>query len=150
MPPKSRAIVGKQLIREYVYVYTAICPENGESLSLIMPFANTESMNIFLSEFSNKYKDYRIILSMDRAGWHKSKELLKPENIRFLFIPPYSPELNPVEHIWDYIREKFFNNHVFKKLDYIVDDLCIALNHLNSVKDEMKSLTLFHWISSAL
>ena len=150
VPPQSRAIVGKQLIREYVYAYTAICPENGESFSLIMPYANTESMNIFLSEFSKNFKDYRIILAMDRASWHKSKGLMNPENIRFLLIPPYSPELNPVEHIWDYIREKFFNNHVYKKLDYVVDNLCIALNHLYSVKNEMISLTLFNWIYSAL
>ncbi len=150
VPHAERASVGKQFIREYVYAYTAVCPENGESYSLVLPYVNTESMNIFLSEFSKDYKDYRIIMVADRAGWHKSKGLKVPKNIRFLYIPPNSPELNPVEHIWDYIRERFFNNYTFKSLDKVINKLCFALNYLNKIKNKVKSMTLFNWIFSAI
>lgn len=149
-PPYCRANVGKQIVREYVYAYTAVCPQNGENFSLVMPDADTASMNIFLSEFSEEYKNYRIILAADRAGWHRSKTLKVPDNIRFLFIPSYSPELNPVEHIWDYIREMFFNNRTYKSLDSVIDRLCFALNYLDTVREKVKSMTLFDWIFYAL
>lgn len=143
---RERAIVGKQIIREYMYAYTAVCPQNGENFSLVMPDVDTVSMNIFLSKLSRKYKDSRIILVMDKAGWHKSKTLEIPENICLLFILSNSPELNPVEHIWDYIRETFFNNRVFNSLETVVDKLCIALRHLYTAKEKVKSMTLFDWI----
>jgi putative transposase len=149
-PHKTRAKVGKQFVREYIYAYTAVCPENGSSFSLVIPDADTESMNIFLSEFSGEYKNNRIILAMDRAGWHRSEELKVPDNIHLLFIPSNSPELNPVEHIWDYIRENFFNNRVFKSLDTVMDKLCFALKHLYGEKEKVKSMTLFEWIYYAL
>lgn len=149
-PHRARAKVGKQFVREYVYAYTAVCPQNGDNFSLVMPDANTESMNIFLSEFSGEYKNNRIILATDRAGWHRSKELNIPDNICLLFILPNSPELNPVEHIWDYIRETFFNNRVFKSIDMVMDKLCFALRHLHTEKEKVKSMTLFEWIYYAL
>lgn len=138
VPPKTRALIGKQIIREYVYAYTAVCPENGETFSLIMPYANTESMNIFSAKFSEQYKNYRIILTMDRAGCHKNNDLELPLNIQPLLIPPHSPELDPIEHIWDYIREEFFNNHAFGSLIYVIDKLCNALIHIHSIKEKVK------------
>jgi transposase len=87
---------------------------------------------------------------MDRAGWHRSGELKIPDNIHPLFILSNSPELNPVEHIWDYIRESFFNNRVFKSMDTVMDKLCFALKHLHTEKEKVKSMTLFEWIYYAL
>lgn len=81
-------------------------------------------MNVFLSELSNHYIRYRMIIILDGAGWHTSKLLEVPENIKLLHLPPYAPELNPVEHIWDYIREqKKFNNDTFKSIEAVEDKL---------------------------
>ena len=150
VPKKDRAIVGQQIIRQYTYAFTAVCPETGENYSLILPWADTTTMNIFLSGFSKEFEHFRVVMAMDKAGWHRSNNLKIPDNITFLFLPPYSPELNPVENIWDYIREqKEFNNHTFNSLDEVTDNLANALYELYDEKDIVRSICLFKWIYSA-
>jgi putative transposase len=110
------------MVREYLYAYTAVCPETGENYSIIAPVTNTAVMNKFLKALGKAYQSYRIILCLDAAGWHTSQSLELPQNIQLLLLPPYSPELNPTEHIWDYIREqKGFNNHVFSFIDQLAN-----------------------------
>lgn len=147
VPAKERAEIERQIIREYTYAYTAVCPQTGEVYSIISPFNNTSAMNAFLYEFAQRYKHNRIILTLDGASWHKSKELVLPENIRLLFLPPYSPQLNPVEHIWDYMREqKKFNNHSFKSIEHVEDHLEKSLRELCYEKKMLKGLCGFDWI----
>ena len=87
------------------------------------------------------------MLCYDGAGWHTSKSLVLPENIQTLLLPPYSPELNPTEHIWDYIREqKKFNNYTFETLDAVEDQLEKSLKELNDEKETMKSMCYFKWL----
>ncbi|HOO19282.1 MAG TPA: hypothetical protein PK296_03720, partial [Paludibacteraceae bacterium] len=74
VPSNRRAKVGKQIIRQYTYAYTAVCPETGESYSLILPYANTLCMSLFMEGFSEKFYDYRIIMAMDKASWHTGKK----------------------------------------------------------------------------
>lgn len=144
----SRAVVSQQMVREYIYAYTTVCPETGENYSIISPVNNTEGMNIFLAAFAKAYGHYRIIMCLDGAGWHISKSLTLPENIEFLRLPPYSPELNPTEHIWDYIREqKKFNNYTFKTLDDVENQLSQTLKELNEEKDVLKSMCSFNWLT---
>jgi hypothetical protein len=81
------------------YGYSAVCPFDGDSFSLVLPNVNTENMNLYLSELRKYLKGKDIILIMDQAGWHKSKELKKFKNINILFLPAYSPELNPAEKL---------------------------------------------------
>ena len=105
-------------------------------------------MNIFLIALSKAYGKYRIILCLDSAGWHTSGSLEVPENIELLLLPPYSPELNPTEHIWDYIREqKEFNNHVFSSLDQVEDQLAKALKQIGKEKKTIKSMCNFKWLT---
>lgn len=147
---KDRAVVAQQMIREYIYAYTAVCPETGETVSLIMPYSNTEIMGIFLKEVSEQQKNNRILMILDGAGWHKSNLLQIPENIQLYSLPPYSPELNPVEHIWDYIREqKGFNNYTFESINKVEDKLCDTLSQLYNEKEILKSMCNFNWIKSA-
>ncbi len=149
VPRKYRAYVGNQIIRQYTYAYTAVCPETGESYSLILPYANGDCMDIFMQGISEEYKKYRIIMAMDRASWHTGDKTRKWENIVPLFQPPYSPELNPVENIWHHIRESgSFKNTTFKDLDEVETKLAIELNNLD--KETTKSISLFHWINSAI
>ena len=93
------------MIREYTYVYLTACPETGQTYSLILPYANQNCMDIFMQEVSDAFRQYKIIMVMDRAAWHTGDKIKKWENIVPLFQPPYSPELNPVESIWRLTRE---------------------------------------------
>lgn len=150
VPKLQRAIIGQQMVREYTYAYTTVCPQTGENFSLILPYANTHAMNVFLNETSRNFSKYKIIMVMDKAGWHRSRDLSIPENIVLWFLPPYSPELNPVENLWKYIREqKGFNNQTFQSLDDVEDQLCIALKEMSQEKNKVKSITLFNWIYSS-
>lgn len=100
-------------------------------------------MNIFLQHVSQTFSDYFLVMQVDQAGWHQAKELVIPENIRLIQQPPYSPELNPVEHIWDEIREKYFHNRIFDSLDSLIEKLCDALNALADDPDLITSMTFF-------
>jgi len=145
-PIGIRPIVAQQMIREFIYAYSSVCPATGETFSLVMPEVNLEAMNIYLEEMSKMYRNCRIIIVLDCAGWHTSEKLKKPDNIRLISLPPRSPELNPAEHIWDYIREKFFKNYIFKTIEDVMDTLCKGLKSLIDIKDVVKSLTGFGWI----
>lgn len=133
------------MIREHTYVFSAVCPQQGESYSLISPVCNTAAMNVLLQGLSEAYITEQILLFADSAGWHQSKELETPANIRLELLPPYSPDLNPTEHLWDYIREqKGFNNHIFDSMDKLEEHLEQVLKNLNLEKDYIKSLCTFH------
>ena len=137
--------VSQQLIREYTYVFNAVCPQTGNTCSLIMPTADTETMGIFLETLAAQQSDERIILCMDKAGWHTTQNLKIPENIIIWHLPPYSPELNPVELIWRELRAKYFNNKTFETLDELDDNLVIAINDFTKNKENIKSLTKLNY-----
>ncbi len=136
-------------VREYTYAYGAISPLDGDIVSLVLPKCNTQCMNIFLAEVSNQYPNDYILMVADNATWHKSKGLIVPENIEIFPLLPYTPELNPIEMIWDEIREKFFKNKLFRTLSAVSDKLCEAIIHLMNNKMIVKSITGWHWIISA-
>jgi transposase len=147
VPPHQRAEVKQQMVREHVYAFTAVCPISGETYSFLSPLCNTEAMNELLRGFSKQYEQDQIVLIVDGAGWHKSKDLVVPPNISISMLPPYSPQLNPTEHIWDYIREqKKFNNYIFDSLDALEDHLFEVLKNLKDEKQCISSLCTFHWM----
>jgi len=82
-------------------------------------------------------------MQVDGAGWHHAHDLVIPEHIRLIEQPPYSPEVNPVEHIWDELREKYFHNRTFSSLALLIDVLCQGLNELTGDKKRLRSLTGF-------
>jgi transposase len=137
-------------IREYTYAYGAVSPHDGAIVSLILPKCNTVCMNIFLAEVSKQYPNDYILMVADNAAWHKSKGLIVPDNIEIFPLLPYTPELNPIEMIWDEIREKFFKNNLFKTLDAVSDKLCEAFVHLINNNYIVKSITGWDWILSAI
>jgi transposase len=96
-----------------------------------MPSVNTEGMNVFLAELSQEYLSDRVALIMDGAGWHKSADLKIPENIKIFFLPPYSPELNPVERLWLYIKKNILPNKIYKTIDDLETALCKFINQLS-------------------
>jgi hypothetical protein len=104
-PPGMRPKAPRQVIRQFSYVYAAVAPEQGLMTSLILPSADTEMMNLFLAQVAQDFADYFIVMQVDQAGWHRAKDLQVPENMRLIFQPAYSPEVNPVEHLWEEVRE---------------------------------------------
>ena len=132
--------VARQMIREYIYAYSAIAPQTGDCFSMIAPYCNTEAMNCFLLQLASQYNQYRIVLLLDKAGWHISKDLALQGNIVLMHLPPYSPELNPVELLWREIRNKYFHNKIFNSLDQVEDTLSIALANYHHNSDAIKQL----------
>ena len=139
-----RPVVPCHHIREYRYAYGAVEPLNGDNFFLVMPYCNTVCMNVFLRELSKKYKDDVVLLCCDGAAWHKSKTLEVPENIELFFIPPYTPEMNPIEQIWKELRKSGFKNEVFTSLDAVVKRLCQVIHDLSN--DVIRSITARKWI----
>lgn len=145
-PSGVRPIVCCHHIREYEYAYGAVDPIDGEKFFLVLPNSNTECMNIFLRELSAAYpKDY-ILLPLDNAAWHKSKALEIPDNIRLFYLPPRTPEMNPIEQIWKEIRKRGFKNQIFQTLHNVVLILCDTCNSLTN--ECVKSITGRNWILS--
>jgi transposase len=105
-------------------------------------------MSIFLAEVAERHADEYIIMVLDGAGWHQSVSLDIPENMKLVRLPAYSPELNPTEHLWDEIREKWFPNLVFKTLDAVEAVLVEALRFLENNPGKVASLTGFEWAIS--
>ena len=131
-------------IREYRYVYGAVEPLTGDSCFFVMPNCDTVCMNVFLQELSKQFADDVVLLCCDGAAWHKSKTLIVPENIVLFHIPPYTPEMNPIEQIWKEIRKRGFKNEVFATLSKVVDRLCDVIHDLpNSL---IRSITARDWI----
>ena len=107
-------------------------------------------MQIFLDEISVRYPDNRMIMVLDGAGWHRNESLIVPDNIQLLKLPPYSPELNPVEHLWDDLREKSFHNVVFNSIDALEDHLEEALRNMENDQDRIHSIVAWPWIINTL
>lgn len=119
------------------YLYSAVMPKNGKNFTLLMPSVNTDCMNVFLEELSEEIKE-DFILIMDGAGWHKSKDLIVPKNIQIVLLPPYCPELNPVERLWKYIKNHTIKNRVFNTLENLEDEICDFVKNLT--KDVVMSI----------
>lgn len=138
------------MIREYTYSFAAVSPQDGELDTLILPNMYTSTLSIFLAEVSLRHPDEQITMVLDGAPCHRSGALKIPDNITLIEQPPYSPELNPTEHLWEELREKWFWNHTFKSLDFMQETLVTALNILESQRENVMSMTQFPWIMRAL
>lgn len=142
-PGNTRPTVARQQVRQYVYAYATVAPALGIMCCLILSYVNTRMMNLFLLQVSKEFAQYFIILQVDRASWHRAKSLQVQEFIRLLPQPPYTPEVMPVEHVWDEIREKHFDNHIFKPLDAVENTLCEAFCNLIATPERLRSMTFF-------
>ena len=143
VPAGVRPTAPRQVIRQSSYVYAAVAPEQGLMTSLILPSADTTAMNLFLAHVADVFANYFIVMQVDQAGWHRAKELHVPENIRLIFQPAYSPEVNPVEHLWEELREKYLHNLVFSSLDELIDVLCTGLHQLSDDQERLRSMMFF-------
>ncbi len=129
-----------------VYIFGAICPARGRGAAVVMPFANTNAMQVHLHEISLAVAPgAQAVLLMDRAGWHTTGELKMPDNITPVLLPARAPELNPAENIWQYLRQTYLSNRVFEDYDEIVEAACQAWNRLIDMPGQITSITLRDW-----
>lgn len=133
-----------QQVFEYVYLFGAFSPITGDKFMLEMPFCNADTFQIFLNQFSEQEPDEYKIIVLDNGPFHKAKKLNIPPNIALLFLPPYSPELNPAEKIWHHIKRKFTNRY-FKDLSQISSFFSDTIKKLST--DTITSTCAFQYIS---
>jgi transposase len=145
-PQGLRPEVSVQIVREYTYLFGATSPHDGVLDTLILPEVNAEAMSLFLAEVALRHSQDYILMVLDGAGWHRARDLVTPPNMRLVFLPPYSPELNPMEHVWEEIREKWFPNRVFNSLEAVEDRLVQAVRYLESQRQLVASITGFDWV----
>ena len=141
---------GAQLIREYIYLYGAVSPKNGCCVYLIMPTSNTACFQAFLQALARKFARQDILLVLDGAPNHRCGDLAVPANITLLYLPPYSPELNPKENLWDEIREKIFKNYALKSIRAVRAKLKQAILYIERNPKLVQSITSFPYIVKSL
>lgn len=141
-----RPWVKARLTHEYTYAYGAASAMDGKFDSLVLPQVNGQWMQVFIDEVSQRYSEENIIMALDGAGWHKSQGIKLPPNLKLHFLPPYSPELNPQEHVWDELREKNFHNKAFESMDALQAELVKGLQTLECDHQRVKSITGWEWI----
>lgn len=127
-------------------IFGAICPKKGEGAGLVMPWCDTAAMTAHLVEISAMVDPgAHAVVILDQAGWRGAKKLIVPDNITLLPPPPRSPELNPVENIWQYIRDSWLSNRVFKSYDDILALCCDAWNMLMDRPSKTISIGMREW-----
>jgi transposase len=134
---------------DWAYLFGAVCPARGAGAALVLPHANADAMNLHLAEISRHVTPgAHAVVTLDGAGWHQTGGRLRlPENLSLLKLPPYSPELNPTENIWQFLRQNQLSNRVFNSYDDIVNACCKAWNDLTETPDRIRSITTRPWAS---
>ena len=128
------------------YLFAAVCPASERTAALVLPYVDTAAMNLHLAEISAQVAaDAHAVVILDQAGWHGAKALRVPDNISLLPLPPYSPELNPVENLWQFLKHNFLNARVFDTYEAIVDACCDAWNRLRALPGQIRSITTRDW-----
>jgi transposase len=145
-----RPMVKAMLTHHYTYAYGGASPLNGKFDSPVLPHVNTQCMRLLLSEIGRRFPNENIIMELDGAGWHQWKNFALPHNLRLHFLPPYSPELNPQEHIWEELRKKYFHNQAFDCLDALEDQLIEGLRRLELQPQIVKSIAAWIWIINSV
>ena len=149
-PAPQRPVVGLDLVREFKYEYAAVSPWSGDLVYMTAEKMNTASMSKFLKQISKTYTQNFNVMVLDGAPSHKGKELKVPKNMALVFLPPYSPELNPVEQLWNLLRRDYFANRVFDSLNVATLQAEHGLEHMAANKRTLKSLTNWPWINTIL
>lgn len=149
-PAPLRPVVSLALVREFRYEYAAVSPGDGCLDYMTSEKMNTDAMSRFLAQVSQSHKDDFIAMVLDGASSHKCKKLEIPETVALIFLPSYSPELNPAEYIWNSLRRDYFANRVFDSLDATTNQAEQGLAEMASDNDAVKSLTNWPWINDIL
>lgn len=111
----------------FAYIYGAVEPGSDNAFALVLPEASTNAMQIYLDKFAETIApDEHIVMVMDQAGWHGAKALNVPDSITIELLPARSPQLNPVERVWLYLKQKYLSHRLLDDYDAIQDATCDA------------------------
>jgi transposase len=128
------------------YIFGAVCPERDVGAALVLPVVSAAGMTLLLEELSLQVPaNTHAAVLIDRAGWHIADEVRVPSNITLIYLPPYSPELNAIERVWLYLRDRYLSGRLFASGREIVDACCDAWNRLVAEPGRLRSLTNFAW-----
>ena len=131
----------------FAYIFAAVEPGTDNAFALVMPYVNTEAMQEFLDRFAATIADdEHVAMVLDQAGWHGARALRVPANITLVPLPPYAPELNPVERVWLYLKERFLSHRLHDYYDAIADAASTAWNRLCAEAGRIRSLCSYPWI----
>lgn len=141
----SRPVAVKQTEYDWCYLFAAVNPLTGASSALITPTVNTSFMNEHLRFISAEAGDAHVVLVLDGAGWHVAQTLRVPANVTLLHLPPYSPELNPVERVWDYLRSHYLSNRAYRDYDHLLNATTDGWNRLDPQR--LMSICATRWLT---
>ncbi len=146
----SRPRAAQDLRTGSAYLFGAICPARGAGAAVVMPRANTHAMQCHLDEITGAVRPgAHGVMLLDQAGWHTTKKLRWPTNLSPLLLPPKSPELNPAENLWQFLRQAQLSNRVFEDEDAIVDAACQAWNHVLAQPWRIRSIGHRTWAQTS-
>lgn len=145
----SRPRVRRDLRHTNAYIFGAVCPSRDKGVALVLPEVNIEAMNLHLAAIAKEIPPHvHAVVIIDGAGWHKEGgELIVPQNISLLRLPPYSPELNAQENIWEYLRQNFLAGRILDSYNDIVDACCNAWQALTNEATRITSIASRDWLS---
>lgn len=146
----SRPSVVRQTEYEYLWVLGMVCPETGQAEGLLSPRLNTDVINVFLREFSATLSaEEHAVMVWDGAGFHTSKRLCMPENVTPLQLPAYSPELNPIENLWHYLKSHYWSNRAYADYEALEAAAVEAWHHAVLDPELMKTVCAAPYVERA-
>jgi transposase len=149
-PTGSRPRAVRQTQYNYLWVIGAVCPETGQAEGLLSPRLNTEVINIFLEQFSQTLaEDEHAVMVWDGAGFHRSRHLQVPQNITLVQLPPYSPELNPIENLWHFLKSHHWSNRAYEDYEHLTTAAEQAWQNVCLDAETMKSVCHAPYAKSA-
>ena len=130
------------------YIFGAVCPARDTGAALVITHVSVAAMNLLLEEVAAQLPPgTHAVMLIDNAGWHTSGDIRVPPNISLLNLPPYSPELNGIERVWQYLRDRYLSGPLFEGTRAIIDACCEAWNRLLEEEGRIQSLTDLDWIA---
>lgn len=142
----TRPRVIRQQQFEYAYIFGAACPQRDVAVALVLPFVNSEAMEMHLEHISAEVPAGKhAVIVLDKASWHTTKKLKTFHNITLMPLPPASPELNPVEQIWQQLRDRELANRSYDNYDDIVESSCRAWNNFTGIPNAIRRLCSREW-----
>lgn len=140
----------RQTQYEYLYVFGAACPQTGQTVGLLAPYLNTDTVNVFFQQFEKEVDpDVHVFMIWDQAGFHTSQKVKVPKNVTIIPLPPYSPQLNPIEKLWQYFRLHHWSNRIYDGYDHLREAACMAWQKVCLNPSKVKSICRAKYIESA-
>ncbi|WP_431313088.1 IS630 family transposase [Vibrio hyugaensis] len=143
---RPRAVKQQQF--EYAYLFGSVCPRRGIGEAIVVPWVNKEIMIQHLNQISQvtEYGRHAVVI-MDRAGWHTDDIAEQFNNVSIIKLPPYSPELNPIEQVWSWLRQHYLANQTFTNYNDIVDKVCSAWDRFLESTDRVTDMCRREWLN---